>query len=554
MTNDGDNFLPKGYLAIIEQLRKELDGGRYKPGEKLPSEKELCSRFGASRSTVREALAALAYVGVVEVRGGSGYYVIGNPASLFKDSSTRCAAKFVVTVDGAWNITAFKRVLTAGIDGIILCTAGNGQWSKQLRAVRQAANTLGTTLPILAEVLPGSDAASQINLAIRANVDAIIVCPSSGTEVLEARRMIEEQGVNTAVFARLSSPNGNEEILRVTDGSVIDFPCPSGTVRDTLINLLRQGTATGKLMFLAAKTAELQGSSEKYRELVSLTDAWQFDGVALSSGGANPDHLANAIHVLRIKSREIEEERNTPRHEQCLGKVVASPLANALCSTAMHAAAAIKAIAFIVPSETGFLPRLLSKFRPVVPVLAVTPDTRVARQLKLAWGIWPLLTPRPLRQDDAMDVAIRTAIRSEFIGDGDLIVGVTSSTDIATAANTVTLSVVGDVILRGQGIGDGIISGRVTIIKSLYNTKKSVANKIVVIPATEAAHVKLINEAAALVVEEGGLSSHAAIACLTLGKPAIVGATDATDLLLEDEQVTLDIGRGMVYRGWVNLC
>ena len=173
--------------------------------------------------------------------------------------------------------------------------------------------------------------------------------------------------------------------------------------------------------------------------------------------------------------------------------------------------------------------------------------------MKLVWGVWPLLAQRTARKDDALDAAIRTATRSEFIGDGDLIVGVTSGTDLANAANAVTLSVVGDVILRGQGIGNGIISGRVTIIKSLYNTKKSVANKIVVIPATEAAHVKLIEQAAALVVEEGGLSSHAAIACLTLGKPVIVGAADATDLLLEDEQVTLDISRGMVYRGWINM-
>ncbi|MBU2699332.1 pyruvate kinase [Sporomusaceae bacterium BoRhaA] len=460
----------------------------------------------------------------------------------------------MVTVDEAWNIKAFKRLLAAGIDGIILRTSDSGQWNKKLRAVRQAVNDLGTTLPILAEILPGTDIVNEIKLAIIANVDAIIVRPASGTEaLLEARRMIEEQGVSTAVFARLSSPEDTEDILRVTDGSIIDFPCPSGSTRDALTNILRQGAATGKLIFLAAKTAELQGSNEKYRELVSLADSWQFDGVALSSDGTNPDHLANVIHLLRIKAREIEEERNTLRHEQCLGRIVASPLANALCSTALHAAVAVKAIAFIVPSQTGFLPRLLSKFRPAVPVLAVTPDTRVARRLKLAWGIWPLLTLRPLRQDDVMDVAIRTAMRSEFIGDGDLIVGVTSSTDIVTAANTVTLSVVGDVILRGQGIGDGIISGRVTIIKSLYNTKKSVANKIVVIPATEATHVKLINQAAALVVEEGGLSSHAAIACLTLNKPAIVGATDATDLLLEDEQVTLDISRGMVYRGWVNL-
>ena len=40
---------------------------------------------------------------------------------------------------------------------------------------------------------------------------------------------------------------------------------------------------------------------------------------------------------------------------------------------------------------------------------------------------------------------------------------------------------------------------------------------------------------------------------MSLGKPIIVGATDATELLLEDEQITMDVMRGLVYRGWVNL-
>ena len=354
MANDDDSFLPKGYLAIIEKLRKELDGGKYKPGEKLPSEKELCSRFGASRSTVREALAALAYVGAVEVRGGSGYYVVGNLTALFKDSSARCAAKFVATVDGAWTVAAVKRLLAAGADGIILRAADNGQWSKQLRAVRQAANDLGITLPILAEVPPGADAESRINLAISANIDAIVVWPAEGTEeLLAARRIIEEQGVVMAIFAWLGTPADNDDILRAADGAIIDFPFSSGAARDALTSIMRQGAATGKLMLLAAKFTELHGSGESCRELAALADAWQFDGVAIAAGGANLDHLANNIQLLRLKAKEIEDH-NVPRHKQSLGKIVASPLADALCSTALHAAATVKAAAFIIPSETGF--------------------------------------------------------------------------------------------------------------------------------------------------------------------------------------------------------
>jgi len=550
--DDNNKPLTKGYAAIIEQLRKEIDGRRYRPGEKLPSEKELCNRFTASRSSVREALAALAYVGVVEARGGSGYYVIGNSTVQVKDSSARCAVKFVVTAEENWNIAAYKRLLAAGTDGIILTTSDPGQWSKHLRAVRQSANDLGVTLPILASIPQDADPEASIALAVNANCDAIIVGPALKMEsILEARRIIEEHGETTPIFAWISSPSGSEDILRASDGAIVDFPLTTSVAKDTLATLMRQGAATDKIILLAAKAATSKTSSASLEEIAALADHWQFDGITVISAGSTPDYLAEFLHLLHIKAREIEEEA-IPRAPR-LGRIVASPLANGLCLTAMHAVAAVKAVVLIIPSETGSTPRLLSKFRPAMPILAVTPDPRIARQLKLVWGVCPLLTQRTSRQDDNMEMATNTALRSGHVNDGDVIVGVMSGMDIPNSPNAVTLAVVGDIILRGQGIGGGIISGRVTIIKSLYNKKRSVANKIVVMPATESTHIKLIEQAAALVVEEGGLSSHAAISCLSLGKPVIVGATNATDLLLEDEQVTLDVSRGMVYRGWINL-
>jgi pyruvate kinase len=260
----------------------------------------------------------------------------------------------------------------------------------------------------------------------------------------------------------------------------------------------------------------------------------------------------HVIGVLNSLVREVEN-RMERKSEKRTGRVVASPVVNALCISAISAAAAMRAKAFIVPSETGFTPRLLAKFRQLIPIIAVSPHANIVRQLRLVWGVQPLLCRRTLRQDDIIQLSVDTALKADYLADGDSVVGIVGNMDIPNAYNAVKLIVVGDIILKGQGIGDGIISGRVTIIKTLFDVNKRVKNKIVVAKATEAEHVKIIEEAAALIVEEGGLSSHAAITCLTLGKPVIVGADDALDLLVEDEQVTVDVMRGLVYRGWVNL-
>jgi GntR family transcriptional repressor for pyruvate dehydrogenase complex len=57
---------------VAERLRGDLTGGVFKPGEKLPPERELMTRYSAGRNTVREAVQGLVALGMLEVKAGSG--------------------------------------------------------------------------------------------------------------------------------------------------------------------------------------------------------------------------------------------------------------------------------------------------------------------------------------------------------------------------------------------------------------------------------------------------------------------------------------------------
>src|ERR1700735_2540913 len=63
-------------ISISEEIAKQImdliSNGDLKPGQRLPSERDLCENFGASRSSLREALRCLSIVGVVSARGGEG--------------------------------------------------------------------------------------------------------------------------------------------------------------------------------------------------------------------------------------------------------------------------------------------------------------------------------------------------------------------------------------------------------------------------------------------------------------------------------------------------
>jgi DNA-binding FadR family transcriptional regulator len=63
------------YLQVAEQLAAPIRSGELKPGDALPSERELARRLAVSRPTIREAITTLEVMGLVEVRPGSGVYV-----------------------------------------------------------------------------------------------------------------------------------------------------------------------------------------------------------------------------------------------------------------------------------------------------------------------------------------------------------------------------------------------------------------------------------------------------------------------------------------------
>ena len=69
------------YQALAEKLTRLIASGEFKPGDRLPAERELAALYNVSRPTVREAVIALEIEGLVEVRIGSGVYVISQSPS-----------------------------------------------------------------------------------------------------------------------------------------------------------------------------------------------------------------------------------------------------------------------------------------------------------------------------------------------------------------------------------------------------------------------------------------------------------------------------------------
>jgi DNA-binding FadR family transcriptional regulator len=69
------------YQAVADQIAQSIKAGDYRPGDRLPTERDLVRQLGVSRPVIREAMIALEIAGLVEVRSGSGVYVLEGPSA-----------------------------------------------------------------------------------------------------------------------------------------------------------------------------------------------------------------------------------------------------------------------------------------------------------------------------------------------------------------------------------------------------------------------------------------------------------------------------------------
>ncbi len=104
-------------------------------------------------------------------------------------------------------------------------------------------------------------------------------------------------------------------------------------------------------------------------------------------------------------------------------------------------------------------------------------------------------------------------------------------------------------LLEGLAASPGVASGKVRIIKKASEINKVKEGDILVAVMTDPDFVPAMKRASAIVTDEGGKTSHAAIVSRELGIPAVVGTSHATQMLTNDEVITVDGAAGRVYEG-----
>ncbi len=102
-------------------------------------------------------------------------------------------------------------------------------------------------------------------------------------------------------------------------------------------------------------------------------------------------------------------------------------------------------------------------------------------------------------------------------------------------------------LIKGVGASPGRAEGKVVVIKSPAEFSKMKRGRILIAPITSPPWLLVMQKAAAIITDHGGILSHAAIVCREFGIPAVVGTGNATSVLKEGIKIIVDGKRGKVY-------
>jgi pyruvate kinase len=439
----------------------------------------------------------------------------------------------------------------------IRCRVTNGGTLKDNKGI----NVPGVTLRI-----PGvtDKDKADIRFGIEQGVDMFAASfVRKAGDILEVRKILEEHEYTADIIAKIETVEGMdrlEEILEVTDGMMVargDLGVEIATedvplAQKRIISLCNRAgkpviTATQMLDSMQRNPRPTRAEAgDVANAIFDGTDAVMLSGE--TAAGRYPLEAVQTMAQIALRAEDaILKNEVAYRHHVKVERMVTDAVSHA----AKEMAEDLDVAAIVTATTSGYTARKIAKHRPLRDVIAATPSSQVARRLMVTWGIHPVVVSMTTTTDEVLETAVQGALDAGYVRHGDMVVIVAGvPVGMSGTTNLLKVHTLGDVLVRGTGIGKAAASGRAIVATSAAEIlQRTEVGDILVTDVTEADVMPAIERASALVVEEGGLTSHAAVVAISLGKPVVVGARGATKLVPDGATITVDPLRGLIYRG-----
>ena len=458
-------------------------------------------------------------------------------------------------------------------DGYLISTVvevGDGEVVVELENGGTISSGKGVNIPNVKVNLPGVTQKDIEDIRFGCQYDIDVIAASfvqAADSIVKIKKLVAREGrSNILVIAKIENAEGVrnfDDIVQVADGIMIargdlGVEVPLAEVPGLQKQMIRKCYLAGKPSVTATQMLESMISNPRptRAEASDVANAiYDNTSAVMLSGetavGKYPLETVRTMETIAIESEKNSDYRSFfQQHSRLDYHDVTSSVTLASVNTAYSSGA--KAIfAF---TSSGTTARLLSRLRPEMPIVAVTPIRKSYHQLAFNWGVVPIEAETYGNIEDAFSDASDRALEQDIISYGDLVV-VTAGAPfgISGTTNMMIVENIGDVLVRGDGGRGERVHGQVTIVLSPEDLPPYRArDQILVVTHCDESYDALLQDALGVVLqtplEDDGSVEYVLRWAELTGRSAVVNASSAASILKEKQLVTLDPERHVVYK------
>lgn len=406
---------------------------------------------------------------------------------------------------------------------------------------------------------------NDIIFGIEENVDFIAASfVREAKDVLTIKKVLEDHNSeHIKIISKIENRSGVDnfnEILQASYGIMVargdlGVEIPSAEVPLVQKELIHACNLAGKPVITATQMLDsMQWEPRPTRAEASDVANAILDGtdaIMLSGETAAGDFPVESVDTMNTIALQTETALD---HEQLLknrSRSISMTITDAISQSVTHTAQNLGVSAIITPTQSGHSARMVAKYRPKAPIIAVTFSKEVCRRLTLVWGVYPVLSKQAYTTDELLDVAVHKALNTNIISQGcKVIISAGVPVGVSGTTNMMKVHVIGNVLANGTGVGRHYAYGNTIVTNNAEEANKRMKEgDLLVTYGTDKDMMPALEKAGGIVTEEGGLTSHAAVVGLSLGIPVVVGVQNACNVIKDGEDITIDAGTGAIHQG-----
>ena len=232
-----------------------------------------------------------------------------------------------------------------------------------------------------------------------------------------------ENGEGVANFDEILAHSDGIMVARGDMGVEIDYEKLPGIQK----KFIKKCYQAGKMVITATQMLEsmISNASPTRAEITDVANAiFDVTSAIMLSGetavGKHPDKVVSVMARIAEQAEKDSFEMNSYIGIQY--DTDANDRTNAICDAACTTARDIAAKAIIAVTKSGYTARRVSKFRPLQPIVAATPEVKTFHQLSLSWGVYPVLAISQKNEEQLFRHAIDCAKQIDIVNNGDNVV------------------------------------------------------------------------------------------------------------------------------------